>query len=140
MTLAIGATGDLAACHAIRRAVFIDEQGIAEAEEWDGGDAAAVHLLARLDGRPVGTARILVEGGTGRIGRVCVLAEARGRGIGAALIGTALALLRARPGVTRAALGAQCRALGFYEALGFRAVGPVYDDAGIPHREMQRPL
>lgn len=140
MTLAIGATDDLAACHAIRRAVFIDEQGIAESEEWDSRDGGAVHMLARLDGRPVGTARILVEGDTGRIGRVCVLAEARGRGIGAALIEAALALLRARPGVTGAALGAQCRALGFYEGLGFRAVGPVYDDAGIPHREMQRPL
>lgn len=140
MTPAIGATGDLAACHAIRRAVFIGEQGIAEAEEWDGRDGGAAHLLARLDGRPVGTARILVEGATGRIGRVCVLKEARGRGIGAALIEAAIELLRARPGVTRAALGAQCRVLGFYEGLGFRAVGPVYDDAGVPHREMQRPL
>lgn len=132
----VGLTTDLAACHALRRRVFIEEQLVSEAEELDGLDEGALHLLAQIDGRPVGTARILIHGDTGKIGRVCVLAGVRGRGIGAALMRAAVAELRARPGVTRAKLGAQIHALGFYEALGFRAFGPEYDDAGIAHRDM----
>ena len=140
-------TDDLVACHALRRRVFIEEQAVSEAEEVDGLDEAALHLLARdmlagdlLTGEgaePLGTARILIDGPTGKIGRVCVLASARGRGIGQALMREAVAVLRARPGVTRAKLGAQIHALGFYEALGFRAIGPEYLDAGIAHRDME---
>ena len=107
------------------------------ADEVDGRDEAALHLLARLNGTPVGTARILLGDGYGKIGRVCVLAEARGRGIGAALIRAALDRLRAEEGIALARLGAQTHALGFYEALGFEACGPEYLDAGIPHRDMQ---
>lgn len=130
-------TTDLDTCRAIRREVFIVEQNVPEAEEWDGRDGAAIHLLARDDsGRAVGTARILVEGATGKIGRVAVLKSARGTGTGAALIRAALEELRALPGITRAKLGAQTHAIGFYEKLGFAAYGPEYDDAGIPHRDM----
>lgn len=138
--LTIEATDDLAACHALRRAVFIEEQSIPEAEEWDDLDLGALHLLARREGAPVGTARVVIKGDTGKIGRVCVLASERGRGTGAALIRAGLEALRARPGVTRARLGAQCHALGFYEKLGFVAEGPVYDDGGIPHRWMEAAL
>lgn len=140
MSVTIAETRDLAACHALRRAVFMDEQGISEADEMDDLDGQAVHLLAVDGGRPVGTARILTSGATGKIGRVCVLAEARGTGLGAALINVALGHLRATPGVTQAKLGAQTHAMGFYERLGFQACGPIYDDAGIPHRDMIRPL
>ncbi|MEG4642300.1 ElaA protein [Paracoccus pantotrophus] len=130
-------TTDLDTCRAIRRAVFIVEQNVPEAEEWDGRDGEAIHLLARDDsGRALGTARILVQGATGKIGRVAVLQSARGTGVGAALIRAALEELRAMPGVTRAKLGAQTHAIGFYERLGFAAYGPEYDDAGIPHRDM----
>ena len=136
----IETTEDIATCHALRRAVFIEEQGIAEAEEWDDLDDSAIHLLAFQDGEPVGTARVLITGGTGKIGRVCVLPDARGTGLGAALIRAAMDVLRGRPGITRAALGAQVHAIGFYETLGFRTYGPVYDDAGIPHQDMSRDL
>ena len=57
-------------------------------------------------------------------------------GLGTALIRAAVAELRAMPGVAKAKLGAQVHALGFYERLGFEPVGPVYMDAGIPHRDM----
>ena len=139
MRLEIGLTGDLATCLAIRRVVFIEEQGVSLADEVDGRDGEAEHLLAVLDGQPVGTARMLVEGETGKIGRVAVLAGARGRGIGAALIRAAVDRLRAR-GLRVAKLGAQTHAVGFYEGLGFAAFGPVYDDAGIPHRDMKMGL
>lgn len=135
MSLEIVLTGDLVTCLAIRRVVFIEEQGVSLADEVDGRDAEAEHLLALLDGEPVGTARMLVDGDTGKIGRVAVLAPARGRGIGAALIRAAVVQLREH-GLRTATLGAQVQAIGFYEALGFAAVGPVYDDAGIPHRDM----
>lgn len=133
-------TLDIDTCRALRRAVFIDEQNVSEAEEWDGLDDAALHLLAFQDGIPVGTARILTDGETGKIGRVCVLPVGRGTGLGADLIRAALDLLRARPGIARAKLGAQTHAIGFYEKLGFSVCGPIYDDAGIPHRDMIRDL
>jgi ElaA protein len=140
MTLSIARTDDLAACLALRREVFIREQGVPEADEVDGRDGEAIHLLARLDGVPVGTARLLVMGDTGKIGRVCVLPGARGQGIGAALIRAGLEALRAMPGIRRAKLSAQVQALGFYAALGFAAVGEEYLDAGIVHRDMVMPL
>lgn len=136
MSLTIAPTGDIATCRALRRIVFIEEQGVSEADEVDDKDDEAIHLLATLDGRAVGSARFLLSGDTGKIGRVCVLAEARGNGIGAALIRAAVAALRDQPGITRAKLGAQTHAIGFYEKLGFAAYGPEYDDAGIPHRDM----
>ena len=133
-------TTDLAACLALRRTVFIEEQRVPEDREIDGLDDSALHLLATKDGQPIGSARILLDGDTGKIGRVCVLAPARGTGLGAALIRTALDVLREQPGIRRAKLGSQTHAIGFYEKLGFTAHGPVYDDAGIPHRDMTRDL
>lgn len=128
-------TRDLAACHALRRAVFIDEQQVSEAEEMDDLDDAAIHLLARDGGRPLGTARLILSGDQAKIGRVAVLADARGTGLGLAVMRAALDVARAR-GAVRAKLSSQVHAIAFYEKLGFAAHGPVYDDAGIPHRDM----
>lgn len=136
----IEATNDIGACRRLRRAVFVEEQGISEAEELDDLDAAALHLLAWDGAEPVGTARILQTGTRGRIGRVCVLSQARGRGLGAKLILAGIDLLRQRPGVEIVELGAQTHALTFYEKLGFQAEGEPYDDAGIPHMHMTRKL
>jgi ElaA protein len=140
MTVEIAVTQDIEACHALRRAVFIAEQGVTEREEIDGLDDQAIHLLAHLNGKPVGTARILVDGAIGKIGRVCVLKDARGTGMGRKLIEACLAELRAIEGIKKAKLGAQISAIGFYETIGFTAFGPLYDDAGIPHRDMERAL
>ncbi|HMQ39971.1 MAG TPA: GNAT family N-acetyltransferase [Paracoccus sp. (in: a-proteobacteria)] len=128
-------TEDLALCHALRRAVFIEEQGVSEAEEMDDLDPQAIHFLGWIDGRPVATARIFVEGETGKIGRVCVLAEARGTGAGLALMRATIAALRER-GAKTAKLSSQTHAMPFYEKLGFVAYGSEYPDAGIPHRDM----
>ena len=131
---------DIATCQHLRRVVFIDEQGVSEEDELDGLDEAAIHLLAFDGETPVGTARLLVKGATGKIGRVCVLPEARGRGLGAALILRALEVLRDQPGVTEAYLGSQSHATGFYEKLGFSVEGEEFLDAGILHRHMRRAL
>lgn len=132
----IAPTRDIAACLRLRRTVFIEEQGVSEADEVDDKDAGAIHMLATIDGVPMGSARLLLTGDTGKIGRVCVLPAARGTGLGAQLMRAAIDELRRQPGITRAKLGSQTHALGFYERLGFIAEGPVYDDAGIPHRDM----
>lgn len=139
MSVEVARTEDLGTCLALRRVVFIEEQGVPEELERDEYDATALHLLATLDGKPVGTARMLIKGDTGKIGRVCVLSEARGKGIGAALIRAAVEELRGL-GLKQAKLGSQTHAIPFYERLGFVAEGPVYDDAGIPHRDMAKAL
>ena len=140
MTVEVRVTEDLAACLALRRAVFIEEQGVPEADELDDLDGQAVHLLALVEGEPLGSARLLRSGDTGKIGRVCVLAAARGTGLGVALMGKALEVLAADPALRRAKLSSQTHALGFYERLGFVAEGADYLDAGIPHRDMVRAL
>lgn len=124
------ALGDIASL--IRRVVFIDEQQVPQDEEWDGQDPACHHFLAYLDGKPVGTARLLPDG---HIGRVAVLAEARGAGIGGQLMAAAIATAQ-RAGHPQVALSSQLHALAFYERLGFIAHGEVFMDAGIAHREM----
>lgn len=129
-------TTDLETCMAIRLKVFVEEQHVPVEEERDAHDETAIHLLAVVDGQALGTARILRDGAVGKIGRVAVLPQARGTGLGAALIRAALVELRSTAGVTRAKLGAQTHAIGFYEKLGFAAYGPEYLDAGIPHRDM----
>ena len=135
MSLRIEVVADPAPCFALREEVFIHEQGFTPEEEWDDLDAGAEHLLATLDDVPIGTARLLKEPGAGRIGRICVRKSARGTGLGAELVRAGIARL-SEQGFTRVVLGAQVRAMGFYQTLGFAPCGDVYDDGGVPHREM----
>jgi len=122
-----------AALMEIRQRVFVEEQGVPPELEHDQHDAGAVHLLALVDDTPVGTARLLPGG---HIGRMAVLAQWRGQGIGTALLRDLLELAKSR-GIRSPYLHAQCNAIGFYERLGFRAEGPEFTDAGIPHRLMR---
>ncbi len=133
-------TSDLATCLDLRHRVFVAEQGVPEALERDALDATALHFLAFTGDTPIGTARVVVVQDTAKIGRVCVLPQARGTGLGAALIRAAMDHAHSLPGVAQAKLGAQTLAIGFYEKLGFAAVGAVYQDAGIPHQDMVCPL
>ncbi|MDC0737623.1 GNAT family N-acetyltransferase [Cognatishimia sp. SS12] len=137
MTWQIFVTDDIETCLALRRVVFIEEQNVPEAEEIDDLDDQAIHLLATVDGSPKATARLFVKGDTGKIGRVCVVKSARGTGLGVAIMQYAMDHLKTQPGVKRLMLSAQEQAMGFYERLGFVAYGDSYDDAGIPHRDME---
>jgi len=141
---------DREACFTVRKEVFVREQGVPEDIEYDVHDADAVHVLAvRDDGMPLGTGRLLFgeaaaakNGGdpsVGSLGRLAVTREARGLGVGAALVRAIEDAARAH-GLTAVDLHAQTHALGFYERLGYEAYGPEFPDAGIPHRSMRRPL
>ena len=140
MTRRIEQTDDIATCRVLRRLVFIDEQGVSEADELDDLDDQCFHLLAWDGDQPVGTARIHLKGNIAKVGRVCVILPYRGTGLGAALIRFALDVARAQDGIDQAELGAQVHVLAFYEALGFNVIGPIYDDAGIDHRDMVQSL
>ncbi len=119
----------------IRIAVFVDEQQVPEDEELDDDDPVSRHFLARdLAGAVVGTARLTPDG---RIGRMAVDREWRGRGVGAALLTAAVNAAR-EAGMPELRLSAQTHAIPFYERHGFVAEGPEHDDAGIPHRWMRR--
>ena len=129
--------GDREALQAIRREVFMEEQGVPAELEWDGLDATARHLLAETaDGTPIGCARLLDDG---HLGRMAVLATHRGRGAGTALLATALAIYR-DAGLSEVWLDAQVHAVPFYTRAGFTAHGAAFMDAGIPHRRMQLSL
>ncbi len=120
----------------IRFVVFVDEQKVPAEIELDEHDAACVHVIARAEGRAVGTGRLLPDA---HIGRMAVLKEWRGRGVGAAMLNTLIAKARAR-GDKDVALTAQTHALDFYRKQGFVEEGPEYLDAGIPHRTMRKTL
>ncbi|MCX4998806.1 MULTISPECIES: GNAT family N-acetyltransferase [Streptomyces] len=141
---------DREACFALRKEVFVAEQGVPEEIEYDAYDAVAVHVLAvREDGLPLGTGRLLHGGAAlgktggdasvGSLGRLAVSRAARGLGVGAALVRAIEEAARAR-GLAAVDLHAQTQALGFYERLGYVAYGPQFPDAGIPHRAMRRVL
>ena len=128
---------DAARLAEVRRVVFIGEQGVPEAMEWDEYDAVSDHWLALAeDGTPIGCARLLPDG---HIGRMAVLPAWRGRGIGRALLAAVTSAARAR-GVRTLRLSAQTHAVAFYTRAGFAAEGDEYEEAGIPHVAMRRDL
>ena len=120
----------------IRFTVFVEEQRVPAELEMDAHDAASIHALAFSDGKAIGTGRLLPDG---HIGRMAVLKEWRGRGAGRALL-RALVETARRRGDPEVALNSQVHALAFYGAEGFRAEGPVYEEAGIPHQAMRLKL
>ncbi|HZY58356.1 MAG TPA: GNAT family N-acetyltransferase [Candidatus Binataceae bacterium] len=129
----------MAAAYSIRRRVFIEEQGIDETIEHDIDDLSAIHVLALRDAQPVGCGRMVESAAGAKIGRMAVLPECRGGGIGRQVLDYLVAAARQR-GARLAYLHAQVPVEGFYLKRGFRPVGEVFEEAGIPHRRMELPL
>ena len=137
----------------VRRAVFVEGQGVAEERELDGKDAEATHFLAREGDDVVGTARLrelgesdgdaLVEpdavlgNGTpvGKVERVAVRESRRGEGWGRRLMAAVEDESRER-GHAVLVLHGQTRVEGFYERLGYETVSDTFAEAGMPHVEM----
>ena len=128
---------DRDALRAVREAVFVREQGVPLELELDARDPDCLHVLARdAEGRPIGTGRLTPAH---TLGRMAVLPEWRGRGVGAAMLAalTALALSRRWRAIE---LHAQADAIGFYARHGYLPFGPRYTEAGIEHQSMRRAL
>jgi predicted GNAT family N-acyltransferase len=130
---------DYAAIRHVRITVFVEEQHVPEEIELDERDPLCLHVVAYdQGGAPIGTGRLDVAYG-GKIGRVAVLAHARGGGVGSALM-SRLHELAASAGLRAVWCNAQLSAAVFYERLGYRAGGERFFEAGIEHVRMDREL
>ena len=121
---------------AIRFTVFVEEQGVPREIELDEMDERSLHALAFEEGKAVATGRLLPDG---HVGRMAVLKEWRGRGIGSEVLRALVDTARQR-GDREVVLAAQVHAAPFYRAHGFIEEGSEYLEAGIPHRDMRRRL
>ena len=124
---------------ALREQVFCVEQGVPLAADQDGLDDLAIQVVAVEEGRVIGTCRVLVEGGVGRLGRMAVEAAARGRGLGAAILAAAEQSAR-DAGARLMRLHAQRYVEHLYAAAGYTPYGEPFDEEGIPHVGMEKPL
>ncbi|HEY8122759.1 MAG TPA: GNAT family N-acetyltransferase [Myxococcota bacterium] len=124
----------------IRRRVFIDEQGVPEADELDGKDGERAHFLARdAQGRALGCACLRPHGSQHKVERVAVLPESRGSGLGRDLMLAVEAHAR-KIGQRQLVLHAQASVVEFYDKLGWQSVGPRFFEAGIEHQKMEKRL
>ncbi len=127
---------DIGDALAVRRAVFVDEQGFSPDTEADATDAMSWHAVLYESVQPVATGRIYWQDGEFRLGRICVLHEKRGLGYGDLLM--RLLLYKALDHSARSiSLSAQTRVAPFYARYGFVPIGELYDDEGVPHQLMR---
>ena len=126
---------ELNRARSIRLRVFVKEQNVPREIELDADDQRAVHFLAFIAGRAVGTARVVINGKQAKVGRMAVLKSFRKKGVGRELLEQSLKLAW-KKGVKSLILHAQVPVVGFYEKRGFRCLGRTFMEAGIPHRKM----
>jgi predicted GNAT family N-acyltransferase len=139
--------GDLACAMAIREVAFIEEQQVPPEVERDELDANAYHLLAYAGGHAVGTGRLVVlpeppegeSGRWGRVGRMAVLDSHRKHGVGRKLLEAFEAEARKR-GLDGVVIYSQVYVLGFYEKAGYQVRGPLFEEGGLPHKELRKRL
>jgi predicted GNAT family N-acyltransferase len=131
--------GELEDAFDVRRDVFIDEQDVSEAEEWDGLDENSIHYVV-YDDVPIGTARLRTPGeGVAKVERVAVRRDYRGEGIGRQLM--ALLESEAREaGCSTVLLHAQTAVEGFYQRLGYETTSDEFLEADILHVVMEKSL
>jgi predicted GNAT family N-acyltransferase len=123
----------------IRELVFVIEQGVDPAAEYDEFEKESRHFLATLDGKPVGTARWRFTKNGVKMERFAVLKGARGKGVGKALVIAVLADVKSTPeavGKTKY-LHAQLSAMSLYSKFGFEKVGDLFEECNIQHYKME---
>jgi predicted GNAT family N-acyltransferase len=119
----------------LRETVFIGEQKISAADEWDDKDESAAHYLVFSENQPIACARLLINNATGKIGRVCVLPAFRRQHIATQLLQFIIDDAK-NSQLATLALDAQVNVTSLYSALGFQAIGETFMDAGILHQGM----
>lgn len=121
---------DMTDARIVRDAVFVTEQGVSSDVEYDNYDAMAWHVVAMDDEKPIATGRIYLDHGKMHLGRVCVLPEYRGFGVGDAVVRLLLdrALTAGAPGVS---ISSQTYIKDFYKKFGFEEVGDPYYPEGV---------
>ncbi|MEK6958812.1 MAG: GNAT family N-acetyltransferase [archaeon] len=126
-------------CYSIRQIVFIEEQKVPKELERDGKDDAAIHFLALEGDVPAGTVRLTLIGRNGKLQRLAVLKEFRGKGIAKQIV-KALEKEALAQGLEKITMHSQSHAKGFYEKLGYEVSGKEFMEAGIPHVPMEKRL
>jgi len=116
----------------IRLAVFVEEQNIPESLELDADDPLAWHAIVFMNGKAIATGRLIRDG---KIGRLAVLKQYRGRGFGSNLL-KSLMYHGKHHGIFNFYLHAQTSAIGFYGQLGFKTIDSEFNEAGIRHMKM----
>jgi len=131
---------DFSAMRAVRTAVFQSEQGIEPELDFDGKDETSDQVLAYINNRPIGTARIrYLDDRTAKIERLAVLPIARGKGIGKLIMEKAIELA-AQKKMQEVIIHAQEYIQGLHQKLGFEPEGAVFEEAGILHVRMRKKL
>lgn len=121
----------------VRFRVFCKEQGVAPEVEADDFDREALHVVVYDQEDPVGTGRLIIENEMFKIGRVCVLPDYRGQGIGEKMMALLLDIAKENRGIKeRVYIDSQVSAIPFYEKFGFEAYGDTYVKEGIDHQNM----
>ncbi|WP_297335755.1 GNAT family N-acetyltransferase [Algoriphagus sp.] len=123
----------------IRREVFVDEQGVNPEDEYDEFEGESVHFLASKDGKPVGTARWRFTDYGIKMERFAVRKEARGKGVGEALVTAVLRDIMVHPEAKgkKRYLHAQLQAVPLYSKFGFQKVGDMFEECAIQHYKME---
>lgn len=132
---------DLQTVFGIRRTVFVEEQRVPEAEEYDEFESSSRHFLAHSNGEPCGTARWRFTENNVKLERFAVLPDFRGHGVGSALVRAVLddvASQSAAEGKLRY-LHAQVSAIPLYTKFGFQVVGGLFYECDIAHHKMVLP-
>lgn len=122
----------------IRYEVFVIEQAVDEAEEYDEFESSSRHFLAFVNGKPAGTARWRKTSNGFKLERFAVLADFRKLGVGKALVERVLEdVFPVYSSSSFIYLHAQVQAIPFYEKLGFETYGEEFTEAEIRHKSMR---
>ena len=129
----------LQAAFDIRELVFVVEQEVDAAEEYDEFEDSSVHFLAKVEGTPVGTARWRFTQNGVKMERFAVLKVARGKGVGQALVAAVLGDIDQHPDTNgkKKYLHAQIHAMPLYAKFGFQVVGDQFEECAILHYKME---
>ena len=135
----VGTEKEMTDAFSVRKAVFVGEPKVPEAEEIDHLEKESAHFILYADGQPAGAGRFRIVENLGKVERICVLQSQRGTGAGTAIM-TSIEQYAKTQGITVLKLNAQTHAIPFYNKLGYEVVSDEFLDAGIPHKTMNKKI